>query len=141
MTLPSEDLAIIRSDGVPLHPDRRYVIIGPGGRVRFTPRGQQLYRLAMIVHGLDPDLVEHVRTRGDLREISLQVASARLAITAAEAERELHAGRIRAPSRAMVSALLYGTLEEFPAAVRLGSICNAAGANVIPLLRRRLARR
>lgn len=141
MNMPSEDVAIIRSDGIPAGIDPRFVIPDSGRKVRFTNRGREFYRLAMIIYGLDPDLVEHVRTRKDLREISLMVASARLAITAAETERELHAGRIKAPSRGIVSALLYGTLEEFRAAVDHGSMCNAAGSNVIPLPRRRPARR
>jgi hypothetical protein len=141
VTLPAEDLAIIRSDGVPLDPDPRYVVAEPGRKVRFTARGRQMYRMAMIIHGLDPEPVEHARTFEDLRVISLAVKSARLTRALEEAERALLAGNIPARSRAMLSALLYGPLKDFRAALVHGPACHAVGSNVIPLPRHRSARR
>ena len=132
----SEDLAIIRSDGVPVEPDSRFVLVGPDGRVRFTDRGRQLYRVSMLMYGLAPDPVDNVRTLSDLREVSLKIKGARLILLSDETEREAHSGRIPARSREIVNAILYGTPEDLHAAVEHRLSCAAAGENVIPFASR-----
>lgn len=118
-----------------MHPDRRYVIVGPGETVWLTPRGRRLYRVAMLIHGLDPELVDRVRTCEALRELALRVKDVRVSLVAAEVERTLRGGEIPARSRAVLEAVLYGTLEDFHGAVERQVACKAAGGNVIPLPR------
>lgn len=142
MALSTEDLAIIRGDGVPLEIDPRYVLLEPGGRVRFTERGRELYRVALLMYGQSPDPVDDVRTREDLRNLNLKVSEAHLLLAIDEAKRALRDGKIPARSREIVNALIHGTLEDFHEAVERRLACDAAGENVVPFpVRSRAPRR
>lgn len=136
MALSTEDLALIRADGVPLAIDPRFVLLEPGGRVRFTERGRELYRVALLMYGLSPDPVDDVHTTEDLRNLSLKISEAQLILAADETERAMRQGKIPARSREIVNALIHGTLEDFHEAVERRLACEAAGKNVIPLPRR-----
>ncbi|HZT04544.1 MAG TPA: hypothetical protein VFA39_20010 [Steroidobacteraceae bacterium] len=141
MTIPSEDLALIRADGLPRQIDPRYVLLEPDGCVRFTERGRELYRVALLMYGLSPDPVDDVRTKEDLRKLNLKVSEAQFLIAASEAERAMREGKIPARSREIVNAILHGTLEGFHEAVERRIACDAAGQNVVPFPARNRAPR
>jgi hypothetical protein len=134
MTISSEDLALIRNHGVPAEPGPEFLTFSEEGAVTFTERGKRLYRMAMLLHGMSPKLVESVRTREELREVALQVKQVRLMLVQDEAERALNNGKIPPKAREMVHAVVYGTYEDFRAATERRLQCEAAGPNVIPLV-------
>lgn len=53
MALNDEDLRVIRAYGLPAAPDPWYVAVADDGSVKFTPRGRQLYRVALLMYSLD----------------------------------------------------------------------------------------
>jgi len=137
MPLTPDELSIIRAHGVPLALDPRFVVLGPGDGIRFTERGRELYRVALLMYGLPAAPVDKARTKDDLRAISLSVKQARFILVADEAERAERAGKIPSRSRAVVHAILHGNLEDFHNAVQHRLACERAGRNVIPLPRRK----
>lgn len=132
MHVSAEDVQLIRDHGVPVSPGPE-LISCHGDQVSFTPRGKRLYRLAMLLHGMSPQQVENVRTRGDLRELSLKVKRVRVMHAADAAQRALNAGKVPLKAREIVEAVLYGTPEDLHAATERRLQAEAAGPNVIPV--------
>lgn len=132
MTVSTEDLAFIKNHGVPADPSPEFLTIAADGGLTFTPRGRQVYRLALLLHGLGPEQVAAVRDREGLRVLSLKVKQVRVIVESDEAERALNSGAIAVKSRAMMHAALHGTPEDLQRAVEQRLACEAAGENVIP---------
>lgn len=128
----SEDLSLIVEHGVPTEPRPEFVTIVDGGAIQLTDRGRQLYRLALLLHGMSPNPVEHVRDLDGLRAISLRVKQMRLLYEQDAAERARLSGRVPLKARAIVHAVLHGTPEDLHAAVEQRMLCEDAGENVIP---------
>src|SRR5690348_2980652 len=132
MALNDEDLGVIRAHGLPAEPDPRYLVVSDDGGVTLTARGRELYRVAMHMYGRDPDCVDAVQTRDDLREITGAVKEVRVRLVAAEARESLRKGEIPVLSRGMLTAALDGSIAEFADSVEHAERCSAAGPNVMP---------
>lgn len=142
MALSKEDLVIVRNGSLPLEPDAVYLTVSDDDTVTFTARGRELYRVSMIMHDLDPDRVDAVKTKEDLRQITHAVFVVRLERIKDEAREALRRGDIPVMSRGIVEAAVNGSLEDFSNAVRHRQRCEAAGENIVPFpLRRRWPRR
>lgn len=142
MVLNDEDLRVIRAYGLPVAPDLRYVAVADDGSVTFTLRGRQLYRVALLMYGLDADRVDAVRTRDDLRAITVALCELGVRMAATEAREMLRKDEVPVLSRGMLEATLDGSIAEFADTVKHTAWCAAAGENVMPFpLRRRWPRR
>lgn len=132
MQVTTEELQLIREQGAPANPGPELATIDPDGVLTFTPRGRQIYRLAMLLHGLSPEPVEAVRTHADLIELSRKVDRMRAIYAKDEESRRASGGRVPAKARAIAHAASYGTPEELHAAIEQRLACEEAGENVIP---------
>lgn len=132
MNVSDADLAIIREHGIPLNPGLEFVSFSESGAATFTERGRQVYRLALLLNGLDPEQFEQVKDREGLRELSLKIKRVRVMIATDEADRALKAGKISPRSREMYTAARNGSIEDLQMAIEKRIACESAGDNVIP---------
>lgn len=133
--ISSEDIALIKNHGAPAEPLPEFVTLAGDGAITLTEHGRQFYRLALLLHGMSPNPVEHVRDLDGLRAISLRIKQMRLLYEQDAAKRALLGGRVPVKARAIVHAVLYGTVDDLHAAVEQRLRCEAAGENVIPIFR------
>lgn len=135
--LTSSDFALIENCGAGGCPRDDLIAAARGYRMQLSPRGLQFYAAAISYYGLS-QVIEDIETYPALIRLCQALAQAWVAQHRHALALRLAAGRIPVQDRAWVEAMLHSAdeLEQMTRA-RQRERCAAAGANVVPLPRRR----
>ena len=137
--IPDDDFAIIRDNGIMEVPGPEYASIADDGSVKWLPRGRRLYAVSCAMHGLFVWQVDEVRTIEDVRAIARKIHRIR-EINAADDAYKARYGQFPPAMQETAKALIYGTADDFQAAVEKRLACDAAGQNVLPVSFRQIGR-
>lgn len=133
MQVCDEDLELIKQCGAPIEPGFDLVLFGDGDAVFLTDRGKLFYRTALSMHGLAQEKVDGIRTRTDLRQITLDIKRVRVSREVERLSKALNDGKIPVRSRECANAFLSAQWKKLKRAVERREFFDSAGPNIIPV--------